>query len=70
VESFIPLWEWDLPRKRSRKKNERVDSKKKGKESETVRAEAGRLSKRWTIPVIQGLKQKSIMVEETADDDE
>jgi translocation protein SEC62 len=29
VESFIPLWEWDLPKKKGKKK--RADNKDKGK---------------------------------------
>ena len=31
VESFIPLWEWDLPKKKSKKGKEKVDKKGKGK---------------------------------------
>jgi len=39
VESFIPLWEWDLPKKKSKKKKgekgEKADKKEKGKQVST-----------------------------------
>ncbi|KAF7789670.1 hypothetical protein EIP86_000616 [Pleurotus ostreatoroseus] len=31
VESFIPLWEWDLPKKKGKKKSEKAEKKGKGK---------------------------------------
>lgn len=31
VESFIPLWEWDLPKKKSKKKKEKVDKQEKAR---------------------------------------
>ena len=74
MESFIPLWEWDLPRKRS-KKNERVDSEKKGKEPTVEGNGSGRGG-----PTIEEVddsgdsrpasRARSITVEEIADDDE
>ena len=31
VESFIPLWEWDLPKKKKGKKGEKAEKGEKGK---------------------------------------
>lgn len=34
VESFIPLWEWDLPKKRTKKNKDKKEKSDKGKEME------------------------------------
>ena len=41
MESFIPLWEWDLPKKKSKKKKEKGTSSKKEKGTVEKHADNG-----------------------------
>ena len=49
IESFIPLWEWDLPKKKKRRLREDGSEKKKGKE----KAISGADDSRGTSPTAQ-----------------
>lgn len=63
VESFIPFWEWDLPKKKKGKKN----AKEGGKEKSAKGAADGATAEK-TVPVPRQSQQASI--EEVADDDD
>ena len=70
VDSFIPLWEWDLPKKKGKKKRVK-DGAERGKSSkragkETV-VEASAVSDEKTVPVPRPTQSASI--EEVEDDD-
>ncbi|KAH7108136.1 translocation protein [Auriculariales sp. MPI-PUGE-AT-0066] len=65
VESFIPLWEWDLPKKKGRKKHSKdgadgKSSKKAGKESAAPSSEK-------VVPVPR--QTQSASIEEVEDDE-
>ncbi|EJD40193.1 translocation protein [Auricularia subglabra TFB-10046 SS5] len=65
VESFIPLWEWDLPKKKGKKKKSK-DGKEKEKAAKGGAASEGASSEK-TVPVPRQAQQASI--EEVEDED-
>lgn len=71
VDSFIPLWEWDLPKKKSKKKkSEKADKKGKGKEPAHVSTNGGGAS---IVEVQEDSdsrpRSRSAKVEEVEDED-
>jgi len=72
VESFIPLWEWDIPKKKSKKRkskegeSEKSSSKSKGNGTAAISATATALEASSTGAAVPRLK--SAMIEEVEDD--
>jgi len=62
VDSFIPLWEWDLPKKKSKKK--KADKKEKGKSSSEKRKDNGSV-----VEEVSDSKTGRPRVEEVEDED-
>jgi len=73
VESFIPLWEWDLPKKKSKKKKsekgEKSDKKGKSKEVPSVSTNGGGAFIEEVQEVDSRPRSRSAKVEEVEDDD-
>jgi len=68
VDSFIPLWEWDLPKKKSKKK--KGDKKEKGKSSSEKRKDNGEsLIEEVAGPNIEQPQSRPARVEEVRDED-
>ncbi|KAJ3485652.1 hypothetical protein NLI96_g4811 [Meripilus lineatus] len=69
VESFIPLWEWDLPKKKSKKKRTEKVSKGKGKERTSSANGSSHTEVREYAPESSpGLQSRSARVEEVPDE--
>jgi len=67
VDSFIPLWEWDLPQKKSKKK--KVDKKEKGKSSSEKRKDNNGSSFIEEVAPEETGRPHSARVEEVEDED-
>jgi len=64
VESFIPLWEWDLPKKKGKKKR----SKEGGEQSEKTKEEAVPNGTPSEAPAARSSSRPSATVEDADDD--
>lgn len=75
VESFIPLWEWDVPKKKGKKKRAEDGTGKKSKKAS--KAEAAAVAAGATIEEVvesatetSGLQRRTATVEDVADEDD
>ncbi|GLB42036.1 putative endoplasmic reticulum receptor [Lyophyllum shimeji] len=70
VESFIPLWEWDLPKKKSKKKKgEKTDKKGKGKATAVSTNGGGAFIEEVDESADSRPHSRSARVEEVEDED-
>lgn len=68
VESFIPLWEWDLPKKKTKKK--KADKKEKGKSSaEKHKSNGGAFIEEVPDSEDSRPQSRSARIEEVEDED-
>jgi len=64
VDSFIPLWEWDIPKKKSKKKKNEKGEKEKGKKNGTITIEEVADSSEASQQPVRGAR-----IEEVPDED-
>jgi len=80
VDSFIPTWEWDIPKKKSKKKGKKEKGKETEMEMEMVQAEAEEKHSQnggafieevpEAAPEVRPTRNRNALIEEVEDDDE
>ena len=69
VDSFIPLWEWDLPKKKGKKKKAEKEKKDKGKSAEKRGVENGAYIEEVVESDNSRPRSRTAKVEDAEDDD-
>ncbi|KAF8633510.1 hypothetical protein AX15_001417 [Amanita polypyramis BW_CC] len=75
VDSFIPAWEWDIPKKKSKKKGKKEKGKEKEKEQEEVVEKDSRNGGAFIeevpedAPEVRPTRNRNALIEEVEDDD-